>query len=235
MRRAAAMVLWSALAMALLSGCGPAPAPGALRVMALGDSITEGSPRYPGYRPVLARLVQSSGYPVDFVGSSRWHRWCPPWPPGRLDLDHEGHWNWRIDQILARLPAWLDQANPDVVLLHLGTNDLFKGEPRAQVVAEWMAVLDLLYAHNPEVIVLAACLIPSVGMEEDFRQFNQALQAAWLRRTGPGPRVIWVDQFRGFDPGLHTWDGVHPNAAGAQKLAERWWAALREVLAARAS
>lgn len=45
------------------------------------------------------------------------------------DCDHEGHGGWRIDEITSSLPTFLPlpstpSADPDIVLLMLGTNDM---------------------------------------------------------------------------------------------------------------
>src|SRR5262249_13855023 len=90
-----------------------------IRVMPLGDSITYGVGSSSGssYRADLwRRLVTQAGYNIDFVGSQR---------SGSLpDTDNEGHSGWRIDQIAASVDGWLSTYQPDVVLLHIGTNDM---------------------------------------------------------------------------------------------------------------
>jgi lysophospholipase L1-like esterase len=90
-----------------------------IRIMPLGDSITfgMGSTTGSGYRAELwRRLVEQSGYGVDLVGSAR---------TGTLpDIDHEGHSGWTIAQLSDSVDGWLAAATPDVVLLHIGTNDV---------------------------------------------------------------------------------------------------------------
>ena len=41
--------------------------------------------------------------------------------------------------------------------------------------------------------------------------------------------VIIVDHFQGFDAEEDTYDGVHPNAAGEEKMAQRWFQAIMEA------
>ena len=74
---------------------------GGVRVMPLGDSITEGTQVPGGYRIGLWQRLACGRYTVDFVGSQFNG-------PGSLgDHDHEGHPGWRIDQIDANITGWL--------------------------------------------------------------------------------------------------------------------------------
>ena len=43
-------------------------------------------------------------------------------------------------------------------------------------------------------------------------------------------RIVLVDQYAGFSATADTKDGLHPNAQGEQKMAARWYDALRTVL-----
>ncbi|MEV5745599.1 hypothetical protein AB0L30_36545, partial [Microbispora rosea] len=86
-----------------LTGTGAAFAEsnGGVRVMPLGDSITEGTQVPGGYRIGLWQRLAAGRYMIDFVGSQYNG-------PGSLgDHDHEGHPGWRIDQIDANINGWL--------------------------------------------------------------------------------------------------------------------------------
>ena len=91
---------------------------GGVRVMPLGDSITDGFSVPGGYRIGLWQRLAAGGYRVDFVGSQF------NGPASLGDHDHEGHSGWRIDQIDANIVNWLRTTTPRTVLLHIGTNDM---------------------------------------------------------------------------------------------------------------
>src|SRR6201990_3588448 len=93
---------------------------GGVRVMPLGDSITEGTQVPGGSRIGLWQRFTSNGYRVDFVGSQF------NGPANLGDHDHEGHPGWRIDQIDANIVGWLQTYTPHTVLLHIGTNDILQ-------------------------------------------------------------------------------------------------------------
>ena len=127
------------------------PRPEPIKIMALGDSITQGVGRYwwrskskggSSYRKQLQTLLNGQGYQFDFVGSQD-RAWLYNGFESGFDPDHEGHFGWRIDEILngreggfkfgkagrsGRLTRWLVHNVPDVTLLHLGTNDLFQNQ-----------------------------------------------------------------------------------------------------------
>src|SRR3954463_12548597 len=93
---------------------------GGVRVMPLGDSITEGTQVPGGYRIGLWQRMAAARYPGDLVGTQF------NGPAALGDHDHEGHPGWRIDQIDANINGWLASAGPRTVLLHIGTNDVLQ-------------------------------------------------------------------------------------------------------------
>src|SRR6476469_5961300 len=65
---------------------------GAVRVMPLGDSITQGDQFHSSYRRPLWKLISEQEMNIDFVGSGKLNfpQHLPPNPD--FDLDNEGHW-----------------------------------------------------------------------------------------------------------------------------------------------
>lgn len=206
-----------------------APPENGVRVMPLGDSITQANALHNSYRRPLWLKLRQVGYRVDFVGSTRKHLGGPP-PQQDFDLDHEGHWGWRVDEVLQQIEAWSRAARPDIVLVHLGTNDLASGERSDGVIGEMRSLIQALRRVNPRVKVLVAELIPLQGSEPQFQQFNAQIRSLAAEMTTSESPVIAVDQFTGFDVQKDTYDGCHPNESGEQKIADRWFAALQSIL-----
>jgi len=211
------------------------PTPAArIAVMPLGDSITQANRERNSYRRPLWMALVGENRPVDFVGSLRDNHQGPP-PDPDFDLDHEGHWGWTADQVLAEIPAWAAAHRPDVVLLQLGTNDVLRGQSLPGTIEELTGIVLALRAANPGVSVLLARLTPVSGPENArIAAFNELVPGLVARLDTPSARVIEVDQFTAIDPVADTVDGLHPNAAGEARMAERWLQALRPVLDARA-
>lgn len=49
----------------------------------------------------------------------------------------------------------------------------------------------------------------------------------------PGSPIILVDQFTDFNVQTETYDGIHPNALGEEKMAQRWFDAIAASLPLR--
>ena len=102
-------------------------APPPVRILPLGDSITDGVPVAGGYRAPLYQLLTNAGFKVDFVGNLSNNS-----AAGLPDPNHEGHSGYRIDQIDAGFLGWINAvADPDVILLLIGTNDYGQGQDTA--------------------------------------------------------------------------------------------------------
>ncbi|MDU0294160.1 SGNH/GDSL hydrolase family protein, partial [Saccharothrix longispora] len=209
----------------------PSPAEVRYRIMPLGDSITAG----PGcWRALLWDRLQRAGHVnVDFVGSQSGGGCSVP-----HDGDHEGHGGHSATDIAAQglLPAWLDAAEPNIVLMHLGTNDMWGGHiPLDSVLAAYSTLVDRMRAENPFVKVLVAQVIPMepAGCAECAGRvvaLNEAIPAWAAGKSTPRSPVTVVDQWTGFDAATDTGDGVHPVDSGFRKMADRWYPALAAAL-----
>ncbi|BCJ49673.1 hypothetical protein Asp14428_11480 [Actinoplanes sp. NBRC 14428] len=193
-----------------------------VRIMPLGDSITwgEGSSTTSSYRADLwQRLTGGAGLAVDYVGSAR---------SGSLpDTDNEGHSGWRIDQIIASVDGWLATARPDVVLLHIGTNDMNQNYEVASAPARLGTLLDRIHAGAPSAVVLVAQIVPALDATIDARvdSFNAAVppvlaSRAYARLVDLNTTITTADMR----------DTLHPGDAGYTKMADLWYAALEAEL-----
>lgn len=201
----------------------------AIRVMPLGNSITQGYSE--SYRRPLWIALKQAGIDVDFVGTMN-QGYSGQEKYDDYDRDHEGHWGWFSDEVLTRIADWAERSSPDVVLIHLGTNDIGTGQNIAQTVDEIKQIIGELRAQNPGVHVLLAAIIPvthglTTGRIGDF---NEQLSVLARDLDAADSRVVLVDQFTGFDPFLDTYDGIHPNERGNQKMADNWFAGLNSLL-----
>ncbi len=117
---------------------------------------------------------------------------------------------------------------PDVVLLHLGTNDIFQGQSNSSTVAEIGEVIDELRVANPDVTVLLAQIIPVswVGGDRMVAGLNRRLELFAAGASTASSPVVLVDQYTGFNAWWMTIDGVHPNEIGEQLMADRWYDAM---------
>lgn len=219
-----------ATALAALLVAQPAHSQASTRIMALGDSIT-GSPGC--WRALLDNRLKATGYTaIDFVGT------LPPQGCGvPYDGENEGHGGALVTNVAAQnqLPGWLAATDPDIVLMHFGTNDVWSNRSTSQILAAYGTLVDQMRASNPAMRVLVAQIIPmNPSTCGECAQRVVALNGAipgWAagKSTAQSPVVV-VDQWTGFSTATDTYDGVHPNAAGDQKISDRWYPALTAAL-----
>ena len=198
----------------------------ATRIMPLGDSITQADADHDSYRRPLWQRLEASGARVDFVGSQRRHHRGEP-PHADFDIDHEGHWGWRVDEVLEHIDGWMEDAQPDVVLIHLGSNDLFQRQGVPGTLEELSALVDTLRASVPGVRIVMAQIIPTTTAATNAR--IEALNAR-LPSLAASKSIRLVDHFTDFDAFALTYDGVHPNVSGEARMAERWLESLLPLL-----
>ena len=105
------MAAWVSLGLLAIAGF---RVPRPLRVVPLGDSITEGGYNmFDSYRPFLFHsLRRACGVPPEFIGSRR-GMWDPAAGPLAMRVlknvtwgqDHEGHFGWTTQQVLDGCPG----------------------------------------------------------------------------------------------------------------------------------
>src|SRR5688572_13696765 len=219
-KRALAVLATAAVTAAAMVLTGPAASAesnGGVRVMPLGDSITDGLTVPGGYRIGLWQRFVAGSYTVDFVGSGF------NGPASLGDHDHEGHSGWRIDQIDANIVNWLRNTTPRTILLHIGTNDMVQNPTGAP--ARLATLLDRIIAQAPNSELFVATIIPLSGRDAMVRAFNAGLISAVQARANAGRRIHLVDMFNALTT-ADLADGVHPNAGGYNKMAAVWYNAL---------
>ncbi|WP_119323119.1 RICIN domain-containing protein [Capsulimonas corticalis] len=196
-----------------------------LRLMAVGDSITAGyrSSTGNGYRGPLWTELINQGDALDFVGSQR--------SGVMFDPDNEGYFGDRIDQIAGLINGELALYQPNVVLLHIGTNDLGQNYQVSTAPNRLASLIDQILAADPGVTILVAQLIcNSTGwVQTDINNFNSQIPGIVQARVNAGKHVYTVSMSSLNLGDLN--DGLHPNDGGYQKMADNWDAGIRQVIA----
>ncbi len=218
-----ARYLWLLLGAALSGAAEPAPA----RIMAVGDSITQGGGKtFATYRLLLAEKLKAAGVRCEFVGSR-------PTEGSATPLWHEAYGGKNAEYLASILEAKLKAHPADIVMLQAGHNHFVEEKPVAGIVAAHREMVATARRLNPKAIVFIAQVIPSGKLPKYayIPDLNVALAALVKELHRPEQPVYLVDLATGFDPAKDTIaDRVHPNAAGAEKIAERWREALVRAL-----
>ena len=205
-----------------------------VRIMPLGDSITSSPGCWRGY---LWNRLQTAGFTnIDFVGGVNNGDGCNP--GFTYDFDHEGHSGFSITGIADQnqLPAWLTAARPDVVVVHLGTNDMWGGFiPLQNKITALTKLIGQMRANNPNMKIVVAKIIPMSPPDcptcaPDVVAFNNALPAWAAGLTTAQSPILLADVWTGFDVVADTFDRVHPVTSGFIKMGNSFFPAVAQIL-----
>jgi lysophospholipase L1-like esterase len=221
------------MAAAALGACGgsapDAPAQAVtLRVLAAGDSITYGAGgNLYGYRLFLHDLSAAAGIDVHYVGSQSENL-----GPG---TGHEGHPGWRTDELQAAIGDWLERERPDVVLLHIGTNDIFQGRPLGDAVASLESAVRLIGSLRPAAWTVLATPGPYRSPKNaQAQQLAAHVRRIVEQRSAAGQRILLADvhaALAGSPAALPALlgDSAHPSDLGYYLMAKSFHAPLRRI------
>jgi lysophospholipase L1-like esterase len=180
-----------------------------VRIMALGDSITEGyrSSDLTGYRGPLKELLIRDGV-----------------NPVISDRSKGGE---TIRWFAERVDGWLATDRPDVVLLDAGTNDAVQPDDIPNAGRRIAALVDRILASDPRVSVVVAKLqyMNNPAGRANQRKINGQIPPVAAARAGR----VYIADMSTLPPTMLD-DGIHPNDAGYREMAARWHAALRPIL-----
>ena len=234
----------------------PLAAQPAIKIMPVGDSITYGyrSSQTTAYRRVLYQELTAAGWPIDFVGSLQ------DGDVSDFDRDHEGHPGFTTDMVRDNIYSWLEQQDGtdnrlpvNIVILHIGTNDINNYLLAPEVRTKFAQILDRidLYEqdYGADIPVIVARIInrsdvlSNSARSLSTREFNQLLGELVGERRAAGDHVSVVDLENGAGINYHTdttqpytagdmYDNLHPNDNGDRKMALKLFAAVDNKLSA---
>jgi len=218
-------------------------------VLPLGDSITEN----PHWRYPLWKQFVDDGHAINMVGT-RNKGGCPDYKGKSFDADHEGYWGISAEWLFRKADGLsltdrlekIKQANGgrliDIAVYHIGTNDINTGD-RAHgekyvsgtTVRFMKETIDALRRHNPDITILLCRIIPIKNNQVvrmglvDFVNRKVEQVAAEKNAGQTRSKVIAVDLNTGFDAtrGADTYDGMHPNDSGGEKMAKKLYEAIK--------
>ncbi len=220
---------------------GPEAGKRTVRILPLGDSITQGGrtdrPEYTYRYPLFCRLTDA-GVKFDFIGSmtTGLHKdfeW-PDYKGVPFERDHQGHYGWKTAKVRDNLCEWMKTypAPPDIALIHLGTNDQ-KAEDYTEAIVEPLRdIIEMLRQANPRVVVLVGHLNFNGGAALKIRPLVEKMAEEMNTEQSP---VVTVHHYRGWEerpdqPDTDTFDWAHPNPKGQEKMAQKWFEAMKPYL-----
>jgi len=203
-----ALVLASLLAVLTPAAPGGAAQDAEPVIVALGDSLTAGHgvEAHEAYPARLEALLRREGYRYRVVNAG-------------VSGDTTAGGLRRVD--------WVLRAHPEVAIVALGANDGLRGLSVAAMRSNLERIVRRLQKAGARVLLAGMRLPPNYGA--DYAAEFAAAFPAVARRTGASLMPFLLDGVAA-RPALNQADGIHPNAAGQQAVAERLWPYLKPLL-----
>jgi lysophospholipase L1-like esterase len=202
-----------------------APADEPVRILVVGDSMTQGSAGDWTWRYRLWQHLVGAGVSIDFVGprDDLWdnvtgdfgsHAYVDP----DFDRDHAARWGMSMTFPDIPIDELVDAYQPDVVVEMLGVNDLqFLGETPADTEGVLRGFIADARSADPDVdLVLARVPQPWLPKVVDF---NARIDTMAAELTTPDSRIVSAQSDAGLVREEDTWELAHPNAHGDVKIA----------------
>ena len=202
-----------------------------VKIMPLGNSITHGehgSNPTGGFRDDLADMLINEGINFDLVGTLNDGTDYYPYHEG-----HPGRASWYLAD---NITSWLSSTNPDIILLHIGTNDINDGRSNITIVNDIERILENIWSYNSSATVLLADVIPR-NDSDNYTNTNLCRQIHDLsvEKLASGKPIRFVGQneiYITHDNWRYNllYDAFHPNNTGYNAMAKTYFNILMNEL-----
>jgi acyl-CoA thioesterase-1 len=178
------------------------------RILVLGDSLAV-SPSKDTAFPALLHQRLRAAHPGWIVANEA------------VGGDTTGGGLQRLDQVLT--------ADTAILLLELGANDGLRGSAISAIEGNLSAIIERVRARGIRVLLCGMETPPWNGWEYtlEFHRLFPRLAARYEI-----PLVPFLLQGVALNPEFNTEDGIHPNAAGARRIADTVWSYLEPMIVA---
>lgn len=223
------------------------PVNAAIRIMPLGDSLTQGEGSgifdedfQVAYREALWGFLDAAGYNVDLVGSQDMGSEVFD------DSQHEGVGGRKTDETRDGIYNWLVAYPAEIILLHIGTNNIGFSLDLNDVTAEVYQILDEIARYESDysvdITVILALIINrkdyTCGSDSETTTFNNLVNDMAMDRIAVGDRIEIVDMecgagidYRDETVGgdMYSGNDLHPVESGYIKMADLWFSGFQAI------
>jgi len=182
----------------ILALAAPAPAAELPKLVLIGDSLVAGYglPEAEAFPVALERALAAAGHPTTVVNAGV-----------SGDTSAGGR---------ARL-AWILADRPDAALVELGANDGLRGIGPIETRANLDSILTELSAADVPILLTGMYAPPNLGRE--YGAEFDGLYPDLAQTHGVAFYPFFLEGVA-MEPGLNQADGIHPNAAGVDRIVE---------------
>ena len=219
-------------------------AAGTVKIMPVGDSITDGVGDTGGYRKYLDYTLKQKGISFDMVGPNGQQSASFTYNGQNVSYDgnHAGYSGYQIKEI----PDWgrqqgntgslynalkdnnvIKKYSPDIILLIIGTNDMTANRSMSACASDLHDLVDYMLADMPSGGAVFMGSIPEFtmygGTPEKVASYNSTVKQVADEYEKAGKNVKFYD-VHGCLNGMSDVgnDNLHPNSGGYEKIGKFW-------------
>jgi len=222
-----------------------------LKIMPVGDSITDDCSTNGAWRAPLQPLLETNGIPYTNTG-----RLLSAGYPGFSKRKHEGYcgavigppgvfavYNYSLTdaylQKIVRDALAITNNRPDLVLILIGANDMGRGRNPWTVATNDMPILlGVIFSNvpNANVILTKTTTLQDAGIgygpyATNVPIYNAALQRMVNQRRALGQNIFLADMFSAVDYStMFLSDHLHPNPLGLKAIAAEFAARIQTIV-----
>lgn len=223
-----------------------------IKIMPIGDSITNGDGETGGYRKYLDYTLKQKGITFDMVGPNRDMNASFNYngQSVQYDSDHAGFSGYQIKEV----PDWgksqgnkgslynelknnnaIKKYSPDIILLIIGTNDMTANRSMSDCSSHLHDLLDYMLADMPSDGMIFIGSIPEFtmygGNPEKIANYNNTVKQVASDYSSSGKHVQFAD-VHGCLNGMNDIgsDNLHPSGKGYEKMGKFWASVIEEYL-----
>ncbi|KAI0175911.1 carbohydrate esterase family 3 protein [Hypoxylon sp. FL1284] len=207
---------------------GTALAQSKLKIMPLGDSITEMT-CWRAKTWDRLRAGNATGR-VEFVGSMNNTQACDVADAEFASQHHEGHTGFLTIDIAydGHAERWINATRPDVLTWMLGTDDVAGGRRVEDVVEAYTSIVATARSLNAGMRIVVQTVTPLPANDGPVEALN-AMILDWAAGQSTAESPVYVNDIYPFPKNLLR-DGIHPGDAGDDIIADSLSALLLQII-----
>lgn len=99
------------------------------------------------------------------------------------DGENEGHGGILATNIVSQnqLPGWLSKTHPDIVMVHLGTNDIWNNKNATVILDAFSALVDQMRASKSTMKILVRQLLATDEAARRVHMLTSVSETRWLK------------------------------------------------------
>ncbi len=228
-----------------------------IKIMPIGDSITNGDGETGGYRKYLDYALKQKGVSFDMVGPNKDMNASFSYngQSVQYDSDHAGFSGYQIKEV----PDWgksqgnkgslynelknndaIKKYQPDIILLIIGTNDMTANRSMSDCSSHLHDLIDYMLTDLPSDGMIFIGSIPEFtmygGTPEKVANYNSTVRQVASDYSKSGKNVQFAD-IHGCLNGMSDIgsDNLHPSGKGYEKMGKFWAETIEDYLGGAAS